>query len=90
MQHGLKALILEKEMLPRYKCCSGILFGEATGFLHMNGAGIDTAIDSGYLVGEAISEVLKNGGDAWQLYYDKTKDIRNHIRECAKHQQMFR
>ncbi|MDY6861667.1 MAG: FAD-dependent monooxygenase [Thermodesulfobacteriota bacterium] len=28
-EKGLRALILEKESLPRYKCCSGILFGEA-------------------------------------------------------------
>ena len=28
-QKGLTTLILEKEKLPRYKCCSGVLFGEA-------------------------------------------------------------
>ncbi|MBW1766293.1 MAG: FAD-dependent monooxygenase, partial [Deltaproteobacteria bacterium] len=28
-QRGLETLILEKEKLPRYKCCSGVLFGEA-------------------------------------------------------------
>jgi len=37
-----------------------VLTGEAAGFLHMNGAGIDTAIDSGYRVGAAISEALKH------------------------------
>ncbi len=28
-EKGIKTLILEKEKLPRYKCCSGVLFGEA-------------------------------------------------------------
>ncbi len=32
-QWGLKTLILEKEQLPRYKCCSGVLFGEAQALL---------------------------------------------------------
>ncbi len=67
-----------------------LLTGEAAGFLHMNGAGIDTAIDSGNIAGVAISEALKHEGDAWQIYYDRTKDIRDHIRECAKRQQMFK
>jgi flavin-dependent dehydrogenase len=66
-----------------------LLTGEAAGLLHMNGSGIDTAIDSGYRAGEAVAEGLKNGVDAWQIYYDRTKDIRDHIRECARHQQMF-
>ncbi len=66
-----------------------LLAGDAAGLLHMNGAGIDTAIDSGYLAGEAIAEALEKGTDALQLYLDRTRDIRDHIRECAKHQQMF-
>ncbi len=66
-----------------------LLTGEAAGLLHMNGSGIDTALDSGYRAGEAIAEAIKNGVDAWQLYYDRTRDIRDHIKECAKHQQLF-
>ena len=66
-----------------------LLAGEAAGLLHMNGSGIDTALDSGYRAGEAIVEAIKNGVDAWQLYYDRTRDIRDHIKECTKHQQMF-
>jgi flavin-dependent dehydrogenase len=66
-----------------------LLVGEAAGLLHMNGSGIDTSIDSGYRAGGAIAEALKNDVDAWQLYYDRTRDIRDHIEECSKHQQMF-
>ena len=66
-----------------------LLTGEAAGLLHMNGSGIDTAIDSGYRAGEAIAEALKNGVEAWQIYYERTKDIRDHIKECARHQQLF-
>ncbi len=33
VQCGLKTLILEKKKLPRYKCCSGVLFGEAQALL---------------------------------------------------------
>jgi len=66
-----------------------LLTGEAAGLLHMNGSGIDTAIDSGYRAGEAIAEALKTGVGAWQIYYDRTNDIRDHIRECTRQQQMF-
>jgi len=66
-----------------------LLTGEAAGLLHMNGSGIDTALDSGYRAGEAVVEALKSGIDAYQRYYDRTKDIRDHIRKCAKHQQML-
>ncbi len=66
-----------------------LLTGEAAGLLHMNGSGIDTAIDSGYRAGEAIVAAIKNGADAWQQYYDQTRYIRDHIKECTKHQQMF-
>jgi flavin-dependent dehydrogenase len=66
-----------------------LLAGEAAGLLHMNGSGIDTSLDSGYRAGKAIAEAIKNGTNAWQLYHDQTKDIRDHIKECAKHQQMF-
>jgi flavin-dependent dehydrogenase len=66
-----------------------LLAGEAAGLLHMNGAGIDTSLDSGYRAGEAVAEALKTGIDAWEIYYDQTKDIRDHIGECSKHQQMF-
>ncbi len=67
-----------------------LLVGEAAGLIHMNGSGIDTSLDSGYRAGEAIVEALKSGIDAWELYYDRTRDIRDHIKECAKHQQIFK
>ena len=52
-----------------------LLVGEAAGFVYMNGAGIDPALDSGYKAGEAIYEAIKNGKDAYELYFKKTKDI---------------
>ncbi len=67
-----------------------LLAGEAAGLLHMNGSGIDTAIDSGYRAGEAVAEALGSSADARQVYYDRTRDIRDHIKECARHQQTFK
>jgi len=66
-----------------------LLAGEAAGLLHMNGSGIDTALDSGYRAGEAVAAAINNGIDVFQRYHDRTKEIRDHIKECSKHQQMF-
>ena len=75
------------------KFCQGrervLLVGDAAGLIHMNGSGIDTALDSGYQAGMAVARAIKTGGDAVNLYYDQTQDIRDHIGECNKHQQMF-
>ena len=67
-----------------------LLVGDAAGLIHMNGSGIDTGLDSGYRAGKAIAEALATDGDAWEVYYEQTKDIRDHIKECSKHIQLFR
>ncbi|MDY7035449.1 MAG: NAD(P)/FAD-dependent oxidoreductase [Thermodesulfobacteriota bacterium] len=67
-----------------------LLVGEAAGLIHMNASGIDTSLDSGYRAGASIAKALKKGVDGWKLYYEMTEDIREHIRECAKHQEIFR
>jgi len=67
-----------------------LLVGEAAGFLHMNGSGIDTALSSGLAAADAIAQCYKTGEDALSIYIQSTEDIRNHIKICAANQQIFR
>ncbi len=61
-----------------------LLTGEAAGFIYLNGEGISAAIDSGYRAGLAIAQAIKSGGDAQELYRNKTEDMMAHMDLCLK------
>jgi flavin-dependent dehydrogenase len=61
-----------------------LLAGEAAGFVYLNGEGISAAIDSGYRAGQAIAQAIKTGGDALDLYRNKTEDMMRHMDRCLK------
>ncbi|MBI5920513.1 MAG: FAD-dependent monooxygenase [Betaproteobacteria bacterium] len=59
-----------------------ILTGEAAGYVYLNGEGISAAIDSGYRCGKAVVQALRSGGDAIQIFREKSADIDKHLEKC--------
>jgi flavin-dependent dehydrogenase len=59
-----------------------ILTGEAAGYIYLNGEGISAAIDSGYRCGKAVAQAMRSGGDAIQIFQEKSADINQHLAKC--------
>lgn len=81
------------DMFLRGDFCFGrgniLLAGEAAGLFYLNGEGISVAIDSGYRAGSAIARSIKGEGDAFDIYYNETEDIRKHVGLCASKQTLI-